>query len=67
MTKKAIEPPPVTAEEEFIPIGARGKVQWEFVLTAATTYDKINAERPGSLTNAVIQVEKSSEESSGHG
>ena len=57
-TKKAIDPPPVTAEDEFIPIGAREKVQWKLILTAVTTDDKINAKGPGRLTNALIQVEK---------
>ena len=52
------EPQAVTAEEEFIPVGARGKVHWTFAITAATTNDEIKNEGPGSLTNAVIQVEK---------
>lgn len=52
------DPPMIMAEEEFIPIGARGKVEWKFVLTAATTDQEINGQGPGSLTNAVIQVEK---------
>ena len=52
------EPPEITAEEEFVPIGARGKVHWDFALTAVTTDDEIAKQGPGSLTNAVIQVEK---------
>ena len=49
---------PILVEDEFIPIGKRGKVAWKFFLTAATTDDEINKEGLGSLTNAVIQVEK---------
>ena len=55
--ENAVNLPPVTAEDEFIPIGARGKVHWKFVLTAATTDKDISGKGPGSLTNAVIQVE----------
>ena len=53
-----VEPPIIAEEEEFIPIGACGKVTWTFVLTAATTDDEIVKQGPGSLTNAVIQVEE---------
>ena len=49
---------PILVEDEFIPIGKRGKVAWKFVLAAATTDDEINKEGLGSLTNAVIQVKK---------
>ena len=52
------DPPQITVEDEFIPIGARGKVHWNFAITAASTDAEINAQGPGSLTNAVIQVEK---------
>ena len=52
------EPPIIYVEEEFIPIGARSKVHWSFVLTAGTTDDDIYKQGPGSLTNVVIQVEK---------
>ena len=48
----------ILADEEFIPIGSRSNVDWKFVLTAATTDNKIHAKVPGCLTNAVIQVEK---------
>ena len=50
--------PEIRAEEEFIPIGARGKVQWKIAITAVTTDAEINSQGPGSLTNAVIQVKK---------
>ena len=52
------DPPQITVEDEFIPIGARGKVHWNFAITAASTDAEINAQGPGSLTNAVIQVDK---------
>ena len=52
------EPPMIPAEEEFIPIGAKGKVHWAFTITAVTTDDEIKEQGPGSLTNAVTQVEK---------
>ena len=48
----------INEEEEFIPIGARGKVQWKFAITAATTDSKIDGDGLGSLNNAVIQLEK---------
>ena len=51
-------PPLTPAEEEFIPIGAKGKVHWAFTITAATTDDEINAQGPGALTHAVTQIEK---------
>ena len=56
--KEADDPNIITAEEEFISIGARGKVQWTFNITADTTDEEIAGQGPGSLTNAVIQVEK---------
>ena len=52
------DPPLISPEEEFVPIGARGKVHWDFVLTAATADSEIATQGPGSLTNAVIKVEK---------
>ena len=57
-TEVAAAPTIITAEEEFIPVGPRGKVSWTFNITAATTDDEIAGQGPGSLTNAVIQVEK---------
>ena len=48
----------ISAEEEFIPISARGKVYWKFAITAAITDARIDSKGPGSLTNAIIQVKK---------
>lgn len=47
-----------TEEEDFIPVGARGKVHWPFVITTDTTDTEIRGQGPGRLTHAVIQVEK---------
>ena len=57
-TKVVAEPTIITAEDEFIPVGPRGKVSWTFDITAVTTDEEIAKQGPGSLTNAVIQVEK---------
>ena len=54
----AVNLPPVTDEDGFILIGTQRKVHWKFVLAAATTDKDISGEGPGSLTNAVIQMEK---------
>ena len=43
------DPPVTTVDREFIPIGARGKLQWIFVLTVASTDEEINAQGPGRL------------------
>ena len=36
----------IPEEEEFVPIGPWGKVDWKFVLTAATTDAEIYKKRP---------------------
>ena len=62
-----VDPTAIRTEEEFIPIGARGKVHWTFAITAASTDEEINAQGPGSLMNAVIQVENDKYKNSGRG
>ena len=48
----------ITKDEEFIPIGARGRPQWKFILTRDMTDSQIFKQGLGGLTNTVIQAEK---------